>query len=92
MLVTKIPKLFASRLGLVTVSRLVSSSAINRTKNIPAGFAKIKESQKMFNLDNGLRVHQRGGMIDGMLYNLTLFVVFIGFIEYLRMLYALVYK
>ena len=55
MLVTKIPKLFASRLGLVTVSRLVSSSAINRTKNIPAGFAKIKESQKMFNLDNGLR-------------------------------------
>ena len=38
------------------------------------------------------RVHQRGGMIDGMLYNLTLLVVFIGFIEYLRMLYALVYK
>ena len=48
-------KLFASRLGLVMVSRLISSSAINKTKKIPAGFGKIKESQKMFNLDNGLR-------------------------------------
>ena len=45
-----------------------------------------------FNTTFSFRVHQRGGMIDGMLYNLTLFIIFIGFIEYLRMLYALVYK
>ena len=47
-----------SRLGVWTVSRLLSSTsvtpAVSRT-NIPAGFAKIKEKQKLFNVDNGLR-------------------------------------
>ena len=36
------------------------------------------------------RVHQRG-RFDAMLYNLTLGVVLMGFLEYLRMLYALVF-
>ena len=47
-----------SRLGMWTVARLLSSTpvtpAVSRA-NIPAGFAKIKEKQKMFNVDNGLR-------------------------------------
>ena len=46
------------RLGMWTVARLLSSSPVTTAQaraNIPAGFAKIKEKQKMFNVDNGLR-------------------------------------
>lgn len=45
----------------------------------------------MFNLDNGLRVHQRGGMTDAILYNLTLLLILAGFCEYLHVLYRLVF-
>merc|ERR1712133_152067 len=88
MLSSKVAKLCSSRLGLLTVSRLLSSSTIRSSKNIPAGFAKRKEIQKMFNIDNGLRVHQRGKG-DSLLYNLTLLVVIIGGIEFPRVVYLL---
>jgi len=86
-----IQKLCSSRLGLVAISRLLSSSTPARSANIPAGFGKIKEKQRMFNLDNGLRVHQRGGMTDAILYNLTLLLILAGFCEYLHVLYRLVF-
>ena len=35
--------------------RLVSTSAPRQTGNIPAGYGKLKDKQKMFNIDNGLR-------------------------------------
>merc|ERR1712189_78152 len=54
MLSSKVAKLCSPRLGLLTVSRLFSSSTIRSSKNIPPGFAKRKEIQKMFNIDNGL--------------------------------------
>ena len=37
------------------------------------------------------RVHQRGGMVDSLLYNVTLLVILIGAVEYLRVLYSLVF-
>merc|ERR1712198_248712 len=74
MLSSKVAKLCSPRLGLLTVSRLFSSSTTRSSKNIPAGFAK--------------RVHQRGKG-DSLLYNLTLLVVIIGGIEYLRVVYML---
>ena len=46
-------KLCVSRLRPL-LTRLVSSSA-PASGRIPDGFGKIKEKQKFFNLDNGLR-------------------------------------
>eukprot|EP00092_Neocalanus_flemingeri_P023746 GFUD01025758.1.p1 GENE.GFUD01025758.1~~GFUD01025758.1.p1 ORF type:complete len:120 (-),score=17.57 GFUD01025758.1:290-649(-) len=59
--------------------------------NIPAGFAKIKERQKMFNVDNGLKVHERGGGKDRLLHNITLLVVLVGLGEFGRVWYTLCY-
>merc|ERR1711874_456665 len=75
---------------LLATTRLFSVSIPAKGK-IPEGFAKIKERQKFFNLDNGLRVHQRGGMVDSLMYNVTLLLIFIGALEYLRVLYGLVF-
>merc|ERR1712019_251473 len=75
---------------LLATTRLFSASSPAKGK-IPEGFAKIKERQKFFNVDNGLRVHQRGGMVDSLLYNFTLLVILIGALEYLRVLYSLVF-
>ena len=32
----------------------------------------------MFNIDNGLRVHERGGARDAVLYNFTLLCLIVG--------------
>ena len=47
-------KLCVSKLRTLLNSRLTSSSATAYGR-IPDGFGKIKEKQKFFNLDNGLR-------------------------------------
>lgn len=54
MLAGQAGKLCVSRLRPLLTSRLVSSSA-PVSGRIPDGFGKIKERQKFFNLDNGLR-------------------------------------
>lgn len=59
--------------------------------NIPAGFAKIKERQRIFNIDNGQRVHERGGRSDYMWHTITLAVVIVGFMEWCRVIYVLAY-
>merc|ERR1711988_1134393 len=82
-------KLCVSRLRPL-LTRLVSSSA-PASGRIPDGFGKIKERQKFFNLDNGLRVHERGGMKDSALYNFTVLLIFLGAVEYCRVLYRLVF-
>ena len=45
----------------------------------------------MFNLDNGLRVHERGGMVDGILYNTTLGLILIGGVMWLNTVYTLAF-
>merc|ERR1712212_544964 len=92
--------MFASLLPRASTARVLSStatraffstSATSAASNIPAGFAKIKEKQKYFNIDNGKRVHQRGGTKDEMLYNLTLLVVLVGLAEWARVVYTLAF-
>merc|ERR1712203_501075 len=75
---------------LLPSTRLISTSTPAKGK-IPEGFAKLKERQKTFNVDNGLRVHERGGMVDSLLYNVTLLIILIGAVEYFRVLYYLVF-
>ena len=53
------------------------------------GYAQLKTKQKMFNLDNGLRVHQRGGMADAALYNTCVFLIFAGGALWLKTVYTL---
>jgi len=59
-------------------------------ENIPAKYKLIKEKQRTFNLDNGLRVHERG-KTDALFSNLTLAVFFVGGIEWCRVVFALAY-
>merc|ERR1712215_76652 len=73
------------------LSRLFSSTSTQRQSNIPKGFAAIKEKQKYFNVDNGKRVHERGGGIDYALHTFTLLVLAVGAVEWFRVLYCLAY-
>ena len=45
----------------------------------------------MFNLDNGLRVHERGGMADGILYNTSLVMIVVGGVMWLKTVYTLAF-
>ena len=58
--------------------------------NIPKKFALIKERQKTFSVDNGLRVHERG-KTDAMMHNLTLVVVALGAVEFCRVWWVCAY-
>ena len=55
------------------------------------GYKLLKERQKMFNLDNGLRVHERGGMADGILYNTSLVMIVVGGVMWLKTVYTLAF-
>merc|ERR1712055_1072147 len=79
-----------SRVGSVAATRaFLSTSTPNAKPNIPAGFAAIKQKQKTFNIDNGLRVHERGGMMDKVLYQITFLFIVVGAVEWLRVAYTL---
>ena len=58
--------------------------------NIPKKFSLIKEKQKTFNVDNGLRVHERG-KTDAILYNITLVVIVLGTVEFCRTWWVMAY-
>ena len=45
----------------------------------------------MFNLDNGLRVHERGGMVDGLLYNSCLVLIVVGGVLWGQTVYTLAF-
>jgi len=72
------------------VSRLSLSTSTLRESNIPKGFAAIKEKQKYFNVDNGKRVHERGGG-DYALHTLTCIVLAVGAVEWCRVWWSLAY-
>ena len=55
------------------------------------GYKQLKERQKMFNLDNGLRVHERGGMVDGLLYNFSLLLIGVGGVLWVQTVYTLAF-
>ena len=45
----------------------------------------------MFNLDNGLRVHERGGMVDSALINLTMLLMAVGGVYWVQTVYTLAF-
>lgn len=55
------------------------------------GYKMMKEKQKMFNLDNGLRVHERGGMVDSVLINSTMLLMVIGGVFWVQTVYTLAF-
>ena len=55
------------------------------------GYQQLKQRQKMFNLDNGLRVHERGGMVDGILYNTCLLLIGVGGVMWAQTVYTLAF-
>ena len=56
--------------ALINASRQITTSAAR--SEVHPGYLKIKERQKAFQVNNGLRIHERGGPKDKMLYNFTL--------------------
>jgi hypothetical protein len=58
-------------------ARRITTSAPRRAE-VPAGYAKIKEIQKEFQIDNGLRIHERGGAANKMVYMATKGLILVG--------------
>ena len=56
-----------------------------------SGYSNLKTQQKLFNVDNGLRVHQRGGMKDGLTYNLCVGLIFVGGAVWAKTVYSLAF-
>merc|ERR1711887_432832 len=86
--------------GRASTARVISSTATRAlfsttstidSSNIRPGYAAIKEKQKYFNIDNGKRVHERGGAKDDIMYNITLLVILVGLVEWCRVVYALAF-
>merc|ERR1712142_1371385 len=84
-------ELMYGRVVSATASKTFFSTSSSSLSYIPAGFAKIKEKQKWFNIDNGKRVHERGGAKDDIMYNLTLLIIIIGGVEWCRVVYKLAF-
>ncbi|KAM9113125.1 cytochrome c oxidase subunit 7A1, mitochondrial [Pangshura tecta] len=61
--------LLTSRVGSL---RSFATSTRHQVKN------KVLEHQKLFQVDNGLPVHLKGGMADGLLYRLTMTITVFG--------------
>merc|ERR1711982_99958 len=74
-----------------TATRVFFSTTPTTSSNIRPGYAQIKEKQKYFNIDNGKRVHERGGAKDDIMYNLTLLIILVGAVEWVRVVYALAF-
>merc|ERR1711942_560288 len=102
--IRKMLSIILSRASLATLSsrastaRIISSaptkeffSTTTTSSNIRPGYAQIKEKQKYFNIDNGKRVHERGGAKDDIMYNLTLLIILVGAVEWVRVVYALAF-
>merc|ERR1712212_533379 len=70
---------------------LFSTTSTKNSSNIRPGYAAIKEKQKYFNIDNGKRVHERGGAKDDIMYNITLLIILVGLVEWCRVVYALAF-
>jgi len=58
---------------------------------IPAGYAKIKAQQKEFSIDNGKRIHERGGASNRNVYLFTKLMILVGFLEWCRVFGTLVF-
>jgi len=71
--------------------RQLSTSTVARSGNVPAGYNALKQKQKMFNLDNGLRVHERGGFGDTVLYNTCLGLIVVGGALWVQTVYELAF-
>merc|ERR1711936_681022 len=64
-----------------TTRALFSTTSTINSSNIRPGYAAIKEKQKYFNIDNGKRVHERGGAKDDIMYNITLLIILVGLLS-----------
>ena len=69
----------ASRRMTAVTARAFSVSAANSAlvDNVHPGYAKIKEKQKMFQLDDGKRIHEKTALDRG-LYSLTQLLILIS--------------
>merc|ERR1711982_141271 len=72
-------------------TKVFFSTTTTTSSNIRPGYAQIKEKQKYFNIDNGKRVRERGGAKDDIMYNLTLLIILVGAVEWVRVVYALAF-
>ena len=59
------------------------------TKFVLIGYTLLKQKQKTFNIDNGLRVHQRGGTMDSVLYNTTVAFLLIGGVLWVKNVFTM---
>ncbi|XP_075771456.1 cytochrome c oxidase subunit 7A1, mitochondrial [Pelodiscus sinensis] len=63
------PARLSSRLGIL---RSFATSTRHQVKN------KVREHQKLFQEDNGLPVHLKGGTLDSLLYRFTMTITVVG--------------
>jgi hypothetical protein len=75
--------------ALIIASRQITTSAA-RSEVLP-GYFKLKEAQKAFQVNNGLRIHERGGPKDKIRYNPTLVLAAFCGVSVLRLMYRCVF-
>merc|ERR1712106_1218144 len=51
----------------MAIARNFGTSSAAKSGEVPVGFKNLKTHQRDFNIDNGLRVHERGGAKDRVL-------------------------
>merc|ERR1712002_35931 len=78
---------------LVNNIRTLSTGTMLRgeAERLEKNFKRLKEKQKQFRIDDGLRVHEKMGSSDKILQTFTLGLVLIGFFEWCRVVWTLAY-
>jgi hypothetical protein len=80
---------------LLPLVRRFSSSAAKNMKDssldVHPGYLKIKERQKHFQIDNGLRILEIDGPVDKAIYHLTGILIVVGFGTWLNNVYIMAF-
>ena len=58
---------------------------------LSSGYSNLKNAQKTYSIDNGQRIHQRGGMKDGLMYNSCVALIFIGGAYWAKTVYSMAF-
>merc|ERR1712098_585577 len=76
-----------ARPALMVATRQLSTSQTKYA--LPAGYLKLKETQKAWAIDDGKRVHEKGGPKDKIVFNITRALVLVGAVMWVQTVYTM---
>merc|ERR1719154_696267 len=89
-------RILISRNGIRLLQRSLTTTSTNTMRGtdlelLPPELKALKKKQARFTMDDGKRVHEKGGWTDKVLYQFTSLVMIVGCFEACRIIWTLCY-